>query len=91
MVVANKIPRASKVSKLSKMHRASAHNNSSDVIPDDRAKGKVHLVAQELKFAKLFAGNNTSLSEKQLKKLKKWFIMRSNSSFRKFCRIYEFP
>lgn len=86
MVVANKMfPRASKVSKLSKMHRAPAADaESSDTSPDDRTKGKVHLVAQELKFAKIFAGNNTSLSEKQLRKLKKWFIMRSNSSFRKF-------
>lgn len=85
MVVANKIPRASKVSKLSKMHRApAAHDKLSDASPDDRAKGKVHLVAQELKFAKIFAGNNTSLNEKQIRKLKKWFIMRSNSSYRKF-------
>lgn len=88
MVVANKVPRASKVRKPSKMHRASAANDKPhDATPDNRAKGKVHLVAQELKFTKIFAGNNTSLSEKQLRKLKKWFIMRSNSSFRKYCQM----
>lgn len=52
--------------------------------PTDAKAAKISLVAQEIKFAKLFAGNNTKISEKQLNKLKTWFQIRSRSSFRKY-------
>lgn len=44
---------------------------------------KVNLLAQEIKFAKLLAGNdpNVSVKEKQLKKLKTWLKNRANCSF----------
>lgn len=44
----------------------------------------VRLVAQELKFAKLLAGNDARISQNQLKKLEKWLKIRSQSSFGKY-------
>ena len=87
-----KVPRASK--NLNKMKRNKKklvknvtpvnESTSSDDIKPDATASKVRLIQQELKFAKILAGNNTKLGEKQLKSLKKWLKLRSNSSFRKY-------
>lgn len=42
---------------------------------------KALLVAQDLKFAKLLAGNDLNLKKKVLNNLKKWLKARSSSSF----------
>lgn len=44
---------------------------------------KVNVVAQELKFAKLLAGNDEVMRSKILKRLKAWLTMRSQSSYGK--------
>lgn len=48
------------------------------------AEHNVKLVAQELKFAKLLAGNDAQTSQNQLKKIEKWLKIRSQSSFREY-------
>lgn len=48
--------------------------------------GKVNVVAQELKFAKLLACNDQKIRNDILKSLKKWLKTRSQSSYRKFKR-----
>lgn len=45
--------------------------------------GKVNIVAQELKFAKLLACNDQKIRNGVLKSLKKWLNTRSQSSYRK--------
>lgn len=45
--------------------------------------GKVDIVAQELKFAKMLASNDVKVRIGVLKSLKKWLNMRSQSSYRK--------
>lgn len=47
---------------------------------------KVNIVAQEIRFAKLLAGNdpNVSFKEKQLRKLKSWLKNRASASFCKW-------
>lgn len=57
---------------------------------DDRAT-RAYLIAQEIKFAKLFAGNDTKLSEKELKRLRRWLKIRSSSSFRKCSLSNRWP
>jgi hypothetical protein len=47
------------------------------------ASGKVNIVAQELKFAKLLAANDQKIRNGVLKSLKKWLNTRSQSSYRK--------
>lgn len=91
MVVAPRVspnrPNKSKNGKHSKRPRAAAPAAPTHKVPIDLTDikaTKVSLVAQEIKFAKLFAGNNTRISEKQLNKLKQWFQIRSRSSFRKY-------
>ncbi|XP_011501187.1 PREDICTED: ribosomal RNA processing protein 1 homolog [Ceratosolen solmsi marchali] len=42
---------------------------------------KALLIAQEVKFARLLANNNKKVRDKVLKNLKKWLMMRSQSSF----------
>ncbi|XP_015586757.1 ribosomal RNA processing protein 1 homolog [Cephus cinctus] len=42
---------------------------------------KTLVVAQEIKFAKLLAGNDKKVRDKVLKNLKKWLVVRSKSSF----------
>ena len=44
---------------------------------------KVNVVAQELKFAKLLAGNDEAMRSKVLKRLKAWLTTRSQSSYGK--------
>lgn len=39
-------------------------------------------IAHELKFIKRLAGNDPRLSEKELRKLGKWLLLRSNSTNR---------
>lgn len=46
-------------------------------------EGKVNVVAQELKFAKLLACNDQKIRNGILKSLKKWLTTRSQSSYRK--------
>jgi hypothetical protein len=45
--------------------------------------GKVNVVAQELKFAKMLASNDVKIRIGVLKSLKKWLNTRSQSSYRK--------
>jgi hypothetical protein len=44
--------------------------------------GKVNVVAQELKFAKMLASNDVKIRVGVLKSLKKWLTTRSQSSYR---------
>lgn len=46
--------------------------------------GKVNVVAQELKFAKMLASNDVKIRNGVLKSLKKWLTTRSQSSYRKY-------
>jgi hypothetical protein len=48
---------------------------------DKNLANKTLLVAQEIKFARLLANNNKKVRDKVLKNLKKWLVMRSQSSF----------
>lgn len=50
---------------------------------------KALLVAQDLKFAKLLAGNDLNLKKKVLNNLKKWLKARSSSSFCKYLMNYQ--
>lgn len=49
-------------------------------------KKKILLVAQELKLARILAGNNKTARDRALKSLKKWFQNRA-TAMRKFCVI----
>lgn len=49
--------------------------------------GKVNVVAQELKFAKMLASNDVKTRNGVLKSLKKWLNTRSQSSYRKYLLI----
>lgn len=51
------------------------------------AAGRVSVVAQELKFAKMLASNDVNVRNGVLKSLKKWLNTRSQSSYRKFILI----
>ena len=51
------------------------------------ASGKVGVVAQELKFAKMLASNDVKIRNRVLKSLKEWFNTRSQSSYRKYLLI----
>lgn len=51
--------------------------------PIGEVDGKVNVVAQELKFAKLLACNDQKIRNGILKSLKKWLATRSQSSYRK--------
>lgn len=52
-------------------------------VQNDSVSGKVDVVAQELKFAKMLASNDSKVRSKILKSLKKWLNTRSQSSYRK--------
>lgn len=52
-----------------------------------QATGKVNIVAQELKFAKMLASNDVKVRTGVLKSLKKWLNTRSQSSYRKYLSI----
>lgn len=54
------------------------------------AAGKVSVVAQELKFAKMLASNDVKIRNGVLKSLKKWLNTRSQSSYRKYLLIAVF-
>lgn len=90
MVVATKVPRAFKNNKttmkrIKKQPIIKVTNTS-----NNPSVNKIQLIGQEIKIAKILAGNNTKLGEKQLNKLKKWLQIRSNSSFRKFHIKFNF-
>lgn len=53
---------------------------------------KVNLLAQEIKFAKLLAGNdpNVNAKEKQLKKLRTWLKNRASCSFCKCNGVWAY-
>lgn len=53
------------------------------VVPAKEVDGKVNVVTQELKFAKLLACNDQKIRNDILKSLKKWLKTRSQSSYRK--------
>jgi Nucleolar protein,Nop52 len=64
-----------------------------DTDPSDNAQhasGKVSVVAQELKFAKMLASNDVKIRNGVLKSLKKWLATRSQSSYRKYLLIASF-
>jgi hypothetical protein len=42
------------------------------------ARGKSVLVAQEIEFAKILAGNNKTLRDRGVKRLARWLKVRSN-------------
>lgn len=52
-------------------------------VTEVESSGKVNIVAQELKFAKLLACNDPKIRNGVLKSLKKWLSTRSQSSYRK--------
>jgi Nucleolar protein,Nop52 len=52
--------------------------------PAAEASGKVEILAQELKFAKMLASNDPKIRSGVLKTLKKWLNTRSQSSYRKY-------
>lgn len=52
-------------------------------VQSDAKPAKVDVVAQELKFAKMLASNDSKVRSKILKSLKKWLNTRSQSSYRK--------
>lgn len=45
--------------------------------------GKSLVIAREIKFAKLLAGNDKKVRDKVLKNLRKWLTIRSESTFGK--------
>lgn len=53
-------------------------------VSSEVGEGKVNIVAQELKFAKLLACNDQKIRNGVLKSLKKWLATRSQSSYRKY-------
>lgn len=64
-----------------------------DTEPSDSspmASGKVNVVAQELKFAKMLASNDVKTRCQVLKSLKKWLATRSQSSYREYLLIDSF-
>lgn len=50
---------------------------------------EVQLTAQEIKFAKVLAGNDQKLRDKALKRLQKWLQYRSQSSMSKLKLNYK--
>jgi hypothetical protein len=44
------------------------------------ARGKIVLVAQEIAFAKLLAGNNKTLRDRGVKRLSSWLKVRSSGT-----------
>lgn len=63
-----------KLKKISKKSVNKANKKNTDVL----------LLEQELKFAKVLAGNDKKLRDRVLKNLRKWLGYRSQSSYRKF-------
>lgn len=64
-----------------------------DIEPNDNGQsgsGKVNVVAQELKFAKMLASNDVKIRNGVLKSLKKWLATRSQSSYREYLFIASF-
>ena len=63
---------------------------SKNVGKQAQSERKIHdnralIVEQEIKFARLLASNDKKVRDKVLKNLKKWFTVRSQSSFGKIC------
>lgn len=56
--------------------------DKSITVPAEESDGRVNVVAQELKFAKLLACNDQKIRNGILKSLKKWLTTRSQSSYR---------
>lgn len=68
-------------------HKVASNNSeklSDNATISTKSNNNLKLVAQELKFAKLLAGNDPKISQKQLIKLQKWLKIRSQSSYRKY-------
>ena len=55
---------------------------------DKNARGKMILLAQEIEFAKVLAGNDKRLRDKGIKKLRKWLIARSNGKYGKVILVF---
>lgn len=71
--------RAKKLSKPSVKKPRSAGN-----VPGKKFEARVQLLEQEIKFAQALAGHEPRIQAKVLKNLKKWLVLRSKSSYRKF-------
>ena len=88
--------KAPRVNKFHKKPKENETNNTENISTNGDSDGnnphvienvadtKVHLLAQELKFAQSLAGNDPKTRRKVLKNLKKWLHLRSTSSYRKF-------
>ncbi|KAJ8917387.1 hypothetical protein NQ315_002411 [Exocentrus adspersus] len=59
--------------------RRSANPREKNMISESKTKKKVYLIAQELKLARVLAGNNKTSRDRALKTLKKWFAHRSKT------------
>lgn len=84
MKVKEQSERPDKLKKTKKSEKYDAEDlltNSDSELPK---KQRLFLLAQEIKFAKYLAGNDVRFSDKQLKKLKKWLKLRSQSNYRKY-------
>lgn len=57
---------------------------SEDEIVPEKLSKEVYVIAQELKIIRSLSGNNPVHRAKQIKKLRRWLTLRSNSSYRKF-------
>lgn len=70
----NKMKNEKKINETFSVNQISTINNNK----------MVNVIAQELKFVKLLAGNDPRVVEKHLRSLKKWLHIRSQSSFGKY-------
>lgn len=50
---------------------------------EEKLPKEVYVIAQEIKIIKSLSGNNLAHRAKQLRKLRKWLTLRSNSSYSK--------
>lgn len=63
-----------------------SEKNSVDASDEvEKVPKDVLLIAQQIKIARSLASNDLRQRTKQLKKLKKWFNLRANSSYREYC------
>ncbi|KAL5274904.1 RRP1B family protein [Megaselia abdita] len=69
------------------------NKNISEIDTEEKLPKEVYVIAQEIKIIKSLSGNNAGSRLKQLKKLRKWLTLRSNSSYQfeehDFLRIWK--
>lgn len=66
------------------MNKSGKKRDKDPVASAPPAAGKVSVVAQELKFAKMLGSNDIKVRNGVLKSLKQWLNTRSQSSYRKY-------